>query len=139
MKKQIVFAGKVMEGYFIEYIKSKGAVRILSYKNDSVKVLSIAKSGGSKYPKLTFSYGPVKTTTDVHRVVAENLIPFPRPKNITKKDWQETPETVKSHIKSLYFVNHIDHDKYNCHPSNLEWVTSKQNSHAYQRHKKASC
>jgi hypothetical protein len=139
MKKQIVFAGKVMEGYFIEYIKSKGTLRVLSYKNDSVKVISTPKSGRSEYPALRFSHDGVQITARVHRVVAENLIPFPRPKNITKKDWENTPEMVKSLIKSLYFVNHIDHDKYNWHPSNLEWVTSKQNARAYQRHKKASC
>jgi hypothetical protein len=135
MKKQIVFGGRIMDGYFIEY--NDGEVRILSHKNYWVKSLSIPKSGSAKYPKVVFRHNGKNIHADIHRVIAENLIPFPRPTSITKKDWERTPEEVKSHIKSLYFVNHIDHDKYNCHPSNLEWVTSKQNSHAFQKHRKA--
>lgn len=133
MKKQIVFGGVVMVGYYIEY-KNK-QVRIISEKNAGIKELSIPKSGSSKYPKFTFMVNGKKNHADIHRVVAENLISFPKPKDITKQDWDNTPSVIKDHIKSLYFVNHIDHDKYNCHPTNLEWVTSKGNALAYQKHK----
>ncbi len=134
MKKPIIFGGKVMDGYMIEY-KNK-EVRILSTRQTNIRELSIPKSGSSSYPGLVFMMDGKKIRADTHRVIAENLVSFPKPKDITKRDWDNTPEIVKSHIKSLYFVNHIDHDKYNCHPSNLEWVTSKGNSHAYQKHKK---
>ena len=134
MKKQIIFGGRVMEGYFIEY-KNK-QVRILSTKTSGIRELSIPKSGSTNYPKFTFMVNGEKIGADVHRVIAENIITFPRPKCIPKKEWDKTPEIVKSHVKSLYFVNHKDHDKYNCHPSNLEWVTSKGNAHAYQKHKR---
>ena len=70
-----------------------------------------------------------------HKVVCATLVPFPRPEGITKKDWDATPETVKEHMKAMYIVNHIDHDRTNYHPSNLEWVTSQGNAMAYQRHK----
>jgi len=134
MKKPIIFGGKVMDGYLIEY-KNK-EVRILSTRQTNIRELSIPKSGSSSYPGLVFMMDGKKIRADTHRVIAENLVSFPKPKDITKRDWDNTPEIVKSHIKSLYFVNHIDHDKYNCHPSNLEWVTSKGNSHAYHKHKK---
>jgi hypothetical protein len=133
MKKQIVFGGKIMEGYFIQY--KDGMVNIISTKQTSIRSLSIPKNGSALYPKVVFRYNGKNINADVHRVIAENLIPFPRPKCIPKDEWDNTPEIVKSHVKSLYFVNHKDHDKYNCHPTNLEWVTSKGNSHAYQKHK----
>ena len=133
MKKQIVFGGKIMTGYYIEY-KNK-TVRILSTKQSTIKELSIPKSGDSNYPRFVFMVNGIRINADVHRVVAENLVKFPKPKDITERDWDKTPSVIKDHIKSLYFVNHRDHDKYNCHPSNLEWVTSKGNALAYQKHK----
>jgi hypothetical protein len=132
--KQVVFGGVTMDGYFIE-CKNK-EVRILSHKRYWVKQLSIPKSGSANYPKVTFRHNGKDVRADVHRVVAENLIPFPRPSTISEEDWENTPDYVKSHIKLLYCVNHIDHDKYNCHPSNLEWVTPKQNSHKFQEHRR---
>lgn len=132
MRKQIVFGGKTMMDYYIE--KTQSVVRILSYKGSVVRELSIPKSGSSLYPKVVFMQSGKKVNADVHRVIAENLIPFPRPENISVRDWADTPDEVKAHIKSLYFVNHKDHDKYNCAPSNLEWVTSKGNAHAYRKH-----
>ena len=134
MKKQIVFGGKIMDGYFIEYKNEQ--VRILSTKQTNIKELSIPKSGSSSYPGLVFTVSSKKIRADTHRVIAENLVPFPRPKCLTKEVWNKIPQSGKDHIMQLYFVNHIDHDKYNCHPSNLEWVTSKGNSHAYHKHKK---
>jgi len=135
MRKQIIFGGRVMTGYFIEY---KDDVRIISTKNNGIKNLSIPKSGSAIYPKVVFMIDGERIVADIHRVIAENLLRFPRPKIISSDDWDNTPDDVKDHIKSLYFVNHIDHNKYNCHPSNLEWVTSKQNSHAFQKHRRLS-
>ena len=126
MKRQIVYQGIVMEGYFIEY--TNGRVRIFSVKGNRIKDLSMPKSGDALYPKSKFSIKGKEYSALIHRVIAEHLIPFPRPKNITKKDWDATPETVKSIIKHAYRVNHIDHNKYNYHPSNLEWVTAQENT-----------
>ena len=135
MKKEIIFGGVVMRDYYIE--KTKDGVRLLSYKRKSVCEMSIPKSGKAKYPKVKFRVQGRKITADIHRVIAENLLTFPRPKNIPVSDWQYTPDVVKEHIKSLYFVNHKDHDKYNCSLDNLEWVTSKGNARAFQRHRRS--
>ena len=133
--KKIVLGGKVMDGYFIEF--KNDVVRVISTKQNKMgKNMSMPQSGKGKYPKFIFMVDGERIGGDVHRVIAENLIPFPRPKAIPKIVWDATPQLVRDHIKSLYFVNHIDHDKYNCHPTNLEWVTSKANVHAYQKHKK---
>jgi hypothetical protein len=129
--KQIVFSGIPMEGYFIE---RDGDQAIIYSSKVGYRRMSIPKKGKSNYPKIKFRVNGKSISADIHRVIAENLIKFPRPKSISPESWKNMPDDVKDHIKSLYFVNHIDHDKYNCNLSNLEWVTSKQNRHAYIKH-----
>lgn len=140
MKRQIVYQGKVMEGYFIE--QKNGRVKVFSDKNGKITNLSMPKSGKAPYPKFGFSIKGKEYSPLIHRVIAEHCIPFPRPKNITKKDWDATPETVKSVIKHSYRVNHIDHNKYNFSISNLEWVTAQENTqkqHEFYRGKNGKC
>ena len=123
---QIIYCGIIMEGYFIEY--KNGSVRVFSVKGDRIYDLSIPTNGNATYPKFRFSVNGKSYGANIHRVIAEHLIPFPRPKTITKNDWDVTPETVKSIVKHSHRVNHIDHNKYNSHPSNLEWVTAQENT-----------
>ena len=137
MKKKIVVAGVELDDYFIEYKNKQVTIYSTRTKTIGIRKMSIPSHGKAKYPKIKFQHDGATINVDIHRVVAENLVTFPRPKNITEKDWNKTPENVKSVLKSVYFVNHIDHDKYNCHPSNLEWVTPKQNVHAFHKHKKS--
>lgn len=68
----------------------------------------------------------------VHRVVAEAFIPLELPKNsnISKQDWDNTPDSVKKFLMKNMIVNHIDHDKGNYYYKNLEWVTHEENAHA---------
>jgi hypothetical protein len=134
--KQIVFHGIPMKGYFIE--RDGDEAIIYSCKRTGYKRLSIPKSGKSNYPKMKFHLDGETISADIHRVIAENLLRFSRPKSISVESWKTLPADAKSHYKELYFVNHIDHDKYNCSLSNLEWVTSKQNRRAYVKHKKKS-
>jgi hypothetical protein len=126
MKKQIVYCGMIMHGYFIEYKNDR--VRVFSVKGDRIMDLSMPTSGKAPYPKFGFSVKGKTFFPLIHRVIAEHLIPFPRPKNITKKDWDATPETVKSIVMQAHRVNHIDHNKYNFDISNLEWVTAQENT-----------
>ncbi len=143
--KPVLLGGRVIDGYFIEFLDSVPSIwsnKVAGgYRGSawgSIRKMSIPASGRSEYPKLKFRENGKYINADTHRVIAENLVPFPKPKCLTKEEWANTPEAVKQHIQNLYLVNHIDHDKYNCHPSNLEWVTSKDNAKAYQEHKKAN-
>lgn len=42
-----------------------------------------------------------KINTVTYTNIAEQLIPFPIPQNITEKDWDATPKTVKTIIKRM--------------------------------------
>lgn len=88
------------------------------------------------YLTVNLSYNGKAKSYQLHRIVAETLIPFPKPEGIPKEDWKNTPNSVKSLLVRQYLVNHIDHDKENYHPSNLEWVTSKGNAQARDNHYK---
>jgi len=73
-------------------------------------------------------------TINVHILACETLKPCPRPRGVSEKEWRTTPNTVKKACRDLWQVNHIDHDKQNHHPSNLEWTTAKENSQAAVAH-----
>ena len=72
-----------------------------------------------------------------HQLVMQTFRPlhlFP-PKEISKKDWDNTPENIKNFITKCVFINHIDHDPTNnCidldNPlnDNLEWCSPMHNS-----------
>lgn len=131
--KQIIIGGVVAKDYFIERVRDTAV--IWSLKNSTPKKLSVPKSGSANYPKSTFWVEGKRLEANCHRVIAENLVPFKRPSTVSKTDWDKTPQQIKDHIKSLYFVNHKDHNKYNCSISNLEWVTARGNALAYHNHK----
>jgi hypothetical protein len=66
----------------------------------------------------------------VHRLVIDSWKPFDQnlPDEINKTDYENTPESIKTLLKDLFLVNHIDHDRSNNNLENLERVTHKQNS-----------
>jgi hypothetical protein len=125
-----IFQGNVMKDYYV----CPESQSIWSCKNGRWWRVSIPTSGKSLYPQMVFRIDGENTSAKIHKVIAETLLPFPRPAGVSKKEWDATPETVKRLVKSMYLVNHIDHDKYNCSLDNLEWVTFIGNARAYQKH-----
>jgi len=92
----------------------------------------------NNYPKVVLCSNGVSKSYYVHRIVCAAYHKFPKPESVTKEEWNATPESVKKLVELMYQVNHIDHDHYNHHPSNLEWVTVKENNKKYQDHSKTS-
>lgn len=132
--KPAVVDGKVVEDYFI---CSEG--NIWSKKQSGfLKKMSPAFGGSTKYPKTVITIDGKQKSVRLHRVVCETFHQFPIPDGISKSEWSKTPASVKMLLRSLYQVNHIDHDHGNHHPSNLEWVTVKQNAKKYQEHRTAT-
>ena len=91
--------------------------------------------GTNGYAKSSVQFNGEAINIFFHKVSCEAYVPFNRPSELSEEEWNITPQRVKDHIRDLYFVNHIDHDRSNYHPSNLEWVTSQDNAKAYQKHK----
>lgn len=87
-------------------VSSHGRVR--NKRSGRVKRVCIRGNG---YPYAHFTVQGKQYLKSVHRLVAEAFIPNPEGKPC---------------------VNHIDGDKTNCHVSNLEWATYRENSqHAF--------
>lgn len=97
-------------------------------------------SGGCKYPQVSLSNNRMSKTISVHIAVHETLNPnYPIPPGVMADDWKKTPQAVKSIIRELFQVNHIDHNHRNFNPENLEWVTAMQNVQKYQKFRVGEC
>jgi hypothetical protein len=130
--KPVIVDGNIIEDY---WVLPDG--NILSTKQDKPKTL---RPGNTKtqnnYPKVVLCSNGVSKSYYVHRIVCEAYHKFPIPAGVTKTEWEQTPESVKHLLARSYQVNHIDHDHNNYHPSNLEWVSVKENSSKFQSHRK---
>ena len=97
-----------------------------------------AVGGNMKYPFCNVTENGKKKAMSFHIATQETLNPnLPVPQGINKTDWKKTPASVKSLLRKIWQVNHIDHDHLNFNPKNLEWVTHSENVGAYQKHRVA--
>ena len=123
--------GVQLEGYWVD---SRDGT-IWSTKHNDIKHIKGSNHDG--YLRTIFMINGKKCALLLHRIVACTLIKFPPPTGVSKKDWSVTPESVKRAMSNLYLINHIDHNRANYHPSNLEWVTHTENAIASVKHKSA--
>ena len=125
--KPLIWQGMVVPDY---YVATDGYIWSFNRKTPKRMKPSINATTGYCYTRVPFM-GKI-VDVDFHRAVAFAWVPFPRPKNIPKKEWDSLPESVQFFIKSLHIVHHKDHDKTNFHPSNLEWTTQRKNALYFQ-------
>lgn len=114
------------------YLTEDGRIVRIDHRTGQLVEQPTNISGTSPYPRLTWRSQGRTCAAYAHQVVCETFHPFPRPRGVTDGEWRRTPASVKTLIRSLYQVNHIDHDKTNYHPRNLEWVTAQENQQKYQ-------
>ena len=131
--KQAIYRGEIVEGYFV---LEDG--RILSNKQSKGRELrelswTLRGNGDAMYPSVNLYLRPNSPTSMVvHRIVAETYVPkLNNPPGVSLQVWNDAHESIKiawSKMATEMCVNHIDHDKENFHPSNLEWVTTRENN-----------
>ena len=110
----VIFSSKAKKGYY--------------YPNsDSWKRLTPCYGGNSKYPKVSLRMNGLSKTCMIHTLVADAWLELPKPNNILKEEWDNASVEMKRFLRKAFVVNHIDHDKDNYHPSNLEFCTQQQN------------
>ena len=123
--KPLVFKGREIHGYSVDRDGN-----IWSYKrSEPRRIIPFIPSSTSKYkyPSIGIYTDGRNVTINVHRAVAESLIPRRRPKEFRPEIWKMLNDREKALVLQAYEVNHIDHDTTNYHPSNLEWVSRKNN------------
>jgi hypothetical protein len=127
--------------YYEDYGVCKETNEIYSKRRGGVwkpLTATIDKSGYAKTGLIT-TFGE-KVSKLTHRLVYFTLSSSksPRPSDICKFDWENTPESIKNLISSeLYEVNHVDHNRSNYKIYNLELVTRSENIKKYQIHRKS--
>ena len=136
----VKLGGETVLSYFLDSngdIYSTAYAKFHCYEMWARKIRS-SVSGNTKYPMVTLSINEIPKKISVHKVVAETFIDKPLPPGVSKKDWKNTPQSVKNCFNHFWEVNHIDHDPLNYDPLNLEWVSRFENKNKYQEHRKAS-
>jgi len=71
----------------------------------------------------------VRKNVYIHQLVMHTFKPLELfPPDELKDCWHMIPNPAKNWIKNTITINHIDHNPFNNHISNLEYVTQMQNS-----------
>lgn len=125
----VFYGGRFIADY---YVDTDGC--IWSFKKNNVRILTWFFNKGKQYPRVGLQEGDKVLKVLVHRIVCETFHIKPLPEGVTELEWQRTPKSVKAHFEHYWEVNHKDHVKTNFHPSNLEWVSCKQNVERYVEH-----
>lgn len=131
-----VCGGKVFRDYFVD---KDGDIWGLKY--NKLKTMKWYYNKKNGYPRVALCEDGISYKLLSHRIVCETFHEKPLPEGVSEEEWKRTPKSVKRHFDHYWEVNHIDHVKTNFHPSNLEWVSCKQNVEKYKKHyalKKAS-
>ena len=131
--KPVVYRGEIVEGYFVN---EEGY--IYSNKRGYYHKLSANISGNTPYPYINIQIKNKSFKVAVHTLVCETFHKKPLPKILTKKQWNSIDKDIRDILLEYlthadrFQVNHIDHNHKNHHPSNLEWVTQRENIEKYQ-------
>lgn len=79
--------------------------------------------------KVDYDYKNGKRMMYVHQLVMEAFKPIlENPPERLKECWNDLPLEAKKWISECAIINHKDHNSYNNHISNLEYVTPRENS-----------
>ena len=127
-----VYQGNVLEDYYIDNAGQIYSTKVWPFGEK----MTYSYDESKRYPRVKlqdYSSGLRKPRgVAVHRIVAETFIPFLKPAEISQEDWDNTPQNIKDYIFKEMQINHLDSNRMNYHPSNLEWSSSTENRIHYQ-------
>jgi len=111
---------------------SKSPIRKIKYSYPD------KKKNPSWYTRCSLRRNGKRSPILVHIVVMDTLKghTLPRPKGVTKREWMACPTAIKEAVRMSYQVNHINEDKHDWDPDNLEYVTARQNQQKHQELKR---
>ena len=131
---KVVYRGSTLEGYYVDPNGDIWSTKQCPYG----KKLKIKTPPNKRYPIVQLSVNAKQIIVSIHRLVAETFHKKPLPNCLTPRQWDMIPSSLREIlVKTLMDdlqVNHIDHDRSNYHPSNLEWVTGSENILKYQEY-----
>jgi len=127
--KPAVVDGEIVEDYFV----CRNGDIWSRKRGYYLRKLSTSVTFDNPYPKLGIRINGKPYTKYAHKIVCETYHEFPIPQGVTVSEWNQTPDSVKVLLRNGFQVNHINRDHKNHHPSNLEWVSVKENSEKYNQ------
>lgn len=134
--KPAIYRGEELEDYYVDQDGDIWSTKRYGYP----QTLSPTVSGNTEYPRVGLMIDGERKTIQVHSIVCETFHKKPFPDILNKKQWaaidEEVREILIEHLTHAdrFQVNHIDHNQRNYHPSNLEWVTQRENIQKYQKY-----
>ena len=116
--------GELVPKYKVEVPANKNILpRIISFKGRWDKDLATHNTDSGGYP-VTAVGG---TIMNVHKIIFNTLLDYACPLDVSKKRWNSYDDYTKDLIRQGCDVDHIDEDRSNFHPSNLQLVTRRFN------------
>ena len=124
--KPAVIDGKIIPDYFV---CENGNIWSSKHYDSNCWLLQLSPSTTKTgYKRVNIRINRKAFSKLVHRIVCETWNEFPIPSGVTVSEWNKTPNSVKSLLRTQFLVNHINHKKDDHRPCNLEWVTAKENA-----------
>lgn len=131
----VKYFDEVLPGYFMDKNGDVYSTRSWRGSNENRK-LTVSCTPGS-YPSVrVFDKNGKGVRCRLHRLVAHTLIPFEKPREISNEEWNYICKNMPGTMRYIWEhnqVNHIDEDRTNYHPSNLEWMSGTDNRNTYHK------